>query len=180
MLSVDIRSRTFVTAAAASASVPGAMVIGRAPLMIACNSPVVIVYKVASPGSPSGVVYAAWRAAGLGASCAGGVTAGSGRDTKGAVSHLFPMAEKDGKKVLLTKHRNRVQFSRIRTRVRQVGVRYVWALPRFFSEICCPNGSSGHSQRSYPGKESRILPFDKMGNITVFSVNYSILLDAVG
>ena len=48
-----------------------------------------------------------------------------------------------------------VQFSRIRTQVRQVVVRHMWALPRFFFEICYPNGSSGHSQRSYPGKEGR-------------------------
>jgi len=37
--------------------------------------------------------------------------------------------------------------------VRQVVVRHMWALPRFFFEVCCPNGSSGHSQRSHPGKE---------------------------
>jgi len=43
-----------------------------------------------------------------------------------------------------------------RTRAPQVAVRHAWTLPRFFFEICCPCGSSGHSQRSYPGKEGRI------------------------
>ena len=41
-------------------------------------------------------------------------------------------------------------------RVPQVAVRHMWAVPRFFFEICYPNGSSGHSQWSYPGKEGRI------------------------
>ena len=49
-----------------------------------------------------------------------------------------------------------VQFLRTVTRVRQVVVRHVWALASFFFEIYCPCGSSGHSQRSYPGKEGRI------------------------
>ena len=50
--------------------------------------------KVASPGSPSGVVYAAWWAAGVGASCASGVTAGSGRDTSGRCHTCFQWGRK--------------------------------------------------------------------------------------
>jgi hypothetical protein len=42
------------------------------------------------------------------------------------------------------------------SRVRQVVVRHMWALPRFFFGVRCPNGSSEHSQRSCPGKEGRI------------------------
>ena len=30
------------------------------------------------------------------------------------------------------------------TRVPQVAVRHMWALPRFFFEICYPTGSLGH------------------------------------
>jgi len=55
-----------------------------------------------------------------------------------------------------TKHRNWGTIFPDRTQVRQVVVRHMWALPSFFFEICCPNGSPGHSQRSYPGKEGRI------------------------
>ena len=47
--------------------------------------------------SPSGVVYAARRAAGVGASCAGGVTAGSGRAARGRCHTCFQRGEKDGK-----------------------------------------------------------------------------------
>ena len=50
------------------------------------------------PGSPSGVVYAAWRAAGVGASCAGGVTAGSGRDTRGRCHTCFQWGRKGWQK----------------------------------------------------------------------------------
>ena len=49
-------------------------------------------------GAYSGGVYAAWRAAGVGASCAGGVTAGSGRDTRGRVTPVSNGGEQDGKK----------------------------------------------------------------------------------
>ena len=49
-----------------------------------------------------------------------------------------------------------LKISRIRTRVWQVVVRHMWGLPRFFFEICCPNGSSRHSQRSHLGTEGGI------------------------
>ena len=39
-------------------------------------------------------------------------------------------------------------FSRIGTRVRQVVVRHMWALPRYFFETCCPDAPPRRSQRS--------------------------------
>ena len=53
-------------------------------------------------------------------------------------------------------HETGVQFFRIRTRVQQVVVRHMWALPHLVFETCCLNGSPGHSQWSHPGKKGRM------------------------
>ena len=42
------------------------------------------------------------------------------------------------------------------TRVSQVAVRHMWALPRFFFEICCPTGSPGHGEMPKPARKGRI------------------------
>ena len=73
------------------------------------------------------------------------------------------------------------RINRIRTRVQQVVVRHMCALPRFFFEIYCPTGSSKHNQQSHPGKEGRTRPFDKMGNINASGLREnSPFFDAVG